>query len=140
MIGCLDLSGDVHSAHLHTLGLVVAAAFSIETMLIRLQSTRLMREALNGSEGSVVLLDDEFHPIWINKAAEKFLGLSINELENADFGRCCPMSIGGSCSSGTKKDSILPMIPGLQLASVFMIAVRSSRRHLMQTGEHSLLT
>lgn len=90
VIGCLDLSGDVHSAHLHTLGLVVAAAFSIETMLIRLQSTRLMREALNGSEGSVVLLDDEFHPIWINKAAEKFLGLSINELENADFREMLP--------------------------------------------------
>lgn len=90
VIGCLDLSGDVHSAHLHTLGLVVAAAFSIETMLIRLQSTRLMREALNGSEGSVVLLDDEFHPIWINKAAEKFLGLSINELGNADFREMLP--------------------------------------------------
>ena len=90
VIGCLDLSSDVHSAHLHTLGLVVAAAFSIETMLIRLQSTRLMREALNGSEGSVVLLDDEFHPIWINKAAEKFLGLSINELENADFREMLP--------------------------------------------------
>lgn len=90
VIGCLDLSGDVHSAHLHTLGLVVAAAFSIETMLIRLQSTRLMREALNGSEGSVVLLDDEFHPIWINKAAEKFLGLSTNELENADFREMLP--------------------------------------------------
>lgn len=90
VIGCLDLSGDIHSAHLHTLGLVVAAAFSIETMLIRLQSTRLMREALNGSEGSVVLLDDEFHPIWINKAAEKFLGLSINELENADFREMLP--------------------------------------------------
>lgn len=90
VIGCLDLSGDVHSAHLHTLGLVVAAAFSIETMLIRLQSTRLMREVLNGSEGSVVLLDDEFHPIWINKAAEKFLGLSINELENADFREMLP--------------------------------------------------
>lgn len=90
VIGCLDLSGDVHSAHPHTLGLVVAAAFSIETMLIRLQSTRLMREALNGSEGSVVLLDDEFHPIWINKAAEKFLALSMNELENADFREMLP--------------------------------------------------
>lgn len=90
VIGCLDLSGDVHSAHPHTLGLVVAAAFSIETMLIRLQSTRLMREALNGSEGSVVLLDDEFHPIWINKAAEKFLGLSISKLENADFREMLP--------------------------------------------------
>ena len=90
VIGCLDLSGDVHGAHPHTLGLVVAAAFSIETMLIRLQSTRMMREALNGSEGSVVLLDDGFHPIWINKAAEKFLGLSINKLENTDFREMMP--------------------------------------------------
>lgn len=90
VIGCLDLSGDVHSAHPHTLGLVVAAAFSIETMLIQLQSTRLMREALDGSEGSIILLNDQFRPIWLNQAAEKFLGLSMEGLEDQDFREMLP--------------------------------------------------
>lgn len=88
VIGCLDLSGDVHGAHPHTLGLVVAAAFSIETMLKQLQSARLMREALDGSDGSIVLLNDTFHPIWVNRAAKKLLGISLEKLANTDF-RCC---------------------------------------------------
>lgn len=90
VIGCLDLSGDVRGAHPHTLGLVVAAAFSIETMLIQLQSTRLMREALDGSEGSIILLNDQFRPIWLNQAAEKFLGLSMESLEDQDFREMLP--------------------------------------------------
>ena len=90
VIGCLDLSGDVQGAHPHTLGLVVAAAFSIETMLKRLQSDRLMREVLDGSDRSIVLLDDTFHPIWVNQAAKKSFGVSIEELEHTDFRTCMP--------------------------------------------------
>ncbi len=90
VIGCLDLSGDAQEAHLHTLGLVVAAAFSIETMLIRLHSAQLMRGALDGIDGSIVLLNDHFHPIWANRAAVRFLGLPLTGLEALDFQEIMP--------------------------------------------------
>lgn len=90
VIGCLDLSGDVHEAHLHTLALVVAAAFSIETMLIRLHSAQLMRGALDGMDGSIILLNDRFNPVWANKAAVRFLGLPLSGLEAMDFREIMP--------------------------------------------------
>ena len=90
IIGCLDLSGDLQCAHPHTLGLVVAAAFSIETMMKQQQSARLMRKTLDSSENGIVLLNDAFRPIWINQAAEKDFGLTMPLLENSDFRRYMP--------------------------------------------------
>lgn len=92
IIGCLDISGDFHYAqpHTHTLGLVVAAAFSIETMIKQQQSARLMRKTLDSSENGIVLLNDAFCPIWINQAAEKSFGLTMNLLENSDFRQYMP--------------------------------------------------
>lgn len=92
IIGCLDLSGDSQCAHphTHTLGLVVAAAFSIETMIKQQQSARLMRKTLDSSENGIVLLNDAFCPIWINQAAEKSFGLTMNLLENSDFREYMP--------------------------------------------------
>lgn len=92
IIGCLDLSGDSHSAspHTHTLGLVVAAAFSIETMIKQQHSARLMRKTLDSSENGIVLLNDAFSPIWINQAAEKNFGLTMSLLEDSDFREYMP--------------------------------------------------
>lgn len=92
IIGCLDLSGDSQCAqpHTHTLGLVVAAAFSIETMIKQQHSARLMRKTLDSSENGIVLLNDAFCPIWINQAAEKSFGLTMNLLENSDFREYMP--------------------------------------------------
>ncbi|NCC15474.1 MAG: sigma-54-dependent Fis family transcriptional regulator [Clostridia bacterium] len=92
IIGCLDLSGDSHCSqpHTHTLGLVVAAAFSIETMIKQQHSARLMRKTLDSSENGIVLLNDAFCPIWINQAAEKNFGLSMSLLENSDFREFMP--------------------------------------------------
>ncbi len=92
IIGCLDLSGDSNCAqpHTHTLGLVVAAAFSIETMIKQQHSARLMRKTLDSSENAIVLLNDTFCPIWLNQAAEKNFGLNMKLLENSDFREYMP--------------------------------------------------
>jgi Transcriptional regulator containing PAS, AAA-type ATPase, and DNA-binding domains len=90
VIGCIDLSGGMQGAHPHTLALVVAAAFSIETMMAQVQSGRMMREALDGSDGSIIILDDRFCPVWMNHAAEKFIGHSAQELAGLDFRKKMP--------------------------------------------------
>lgn len=90
VIGCLDLSGAAQEVHPHTLAVVVSAAFSIETMLIRLHSAQLMRGALEGMDGSVVLLNDQFRPIWATRAATRYLGLSLESLESMDFRKIMP--------------------------------------------------
>lgn len=90
IVGCINMSGSAVSAHPHTLGLVVAAAFSIESQLSVLHSAHLMRTALEGSAGSIVLLNDSFIPIWANKAAEHMLTMSISSLEQTDFRAMMP--------------------------------------------------
>jgi transcriptional regulator of acetoin/glycerol metabolism len=90
VVGCLNMSSDCEAAHPHTLGLVIAAAFGIEQQLFSLQSSRLMRMALDSNSDCMLLLDSRFHPIWANRATSRLLGLPGEELKNADFREIMP--------------------------------------------------
>jgi len=90
IIGCLNMSGDVDAAHDHTLGLVLAAAYGIEAQLSLLRTAGLMRSALEGSADSIVLLDMNYKPIWVNNAAERLLDTPAEALKDLDFREVIP--------------------------------------------------
>ncbi len=90
VIGCIDMSGHYSKAHDHTLGLIVAAAFSIETQIASLHSAKLLRTALDASPNSVILLNENLKTIWLNKKAENTFGLNTAQLEGLDFCNLMP--------------------------------------------------
>jgi transcriptional regulator of acetoin/glycerol metabolism len=90
VIGCLDMSGDYEYTHPHTLGLVKVAAFGIEQQLLSLDNSRLMRTALDGNPESILLLDEQFRPVWANTSARKTLGIAPESLAGADFRTLLP--------------------------------------------------
>ena len=90
VIGCLNLSGNYEQAHPHTLGVVKAAAFGIEQQLFSIYNGSLMRIALDNNPESILLLDEQFHPIWANKQARKTMGISTETLSGLDFRAMMP--------------------------------------------------
>jgi transcriptional regulator of acetoin/glycerol metabolism len=90
VIGCLNMSGDCRHAHPHTLGLVKAAAFGIEQQLFSLYNGELMRTVLDGNPEGILLLDEMFRPVWVNRSARKTLGLTPETLANTDFRELMP--------------------------------------------------
>lgn len=90
VIGCINMSGDVSAAHDHTLGLVLAAVFGIEGHLRLLHNVEIMRAALEGSADGILLLNEDYRPIWMNSAAQHLLGLTLPELERRDFRELTP--------------------------------------------------
>jgi transcriptional regulator of acetoin/glycerol metabolism len=90
VIGCLNMSGEYRNAHPHTLGLVKAAVFGIEQQLFSLYNSELMRTALDGNPESILLLDEQFRPVWANTSARKTLGLAPEKLADTDFRSLMP--------------------------------------------------
>ncbi len=90
VIGCLDLSGPVEAAHPHTLALVVASAFSVESMLAGYYQTVFMRSAANGLHEAVLLLDEQFHLRWANDTAKRDLAISLPAMGHVDFRQVMP--------------------------------------------------
>jgi len=89
-IGVLDISGNAEEAHPHTLALAVAGAFSIENMMSSVHNSLLMRTALNSSHESIILLNDNFFPIWLNLTAKQTLSLFLPKIAAVDFRKLLP--------------------------------------------------
>ncbi len=94
IIGCLDLSSaNYRTKNLHTFGLVVAAAFSIESMLKHSHATRMLQKTLDGSPESTLLLDSNFRVSLVNQAMREFFRLSdkdSREIIGKDFRQTAP--------------------------------------------------
>lgn len=85
IVGCINVSGDAKDAYSHSLGIVVAAGFAIEKEIKQQNSFEIMKTALDGSSDGIILLDNSFKSIWINKSGKKILDKSLNELNEMDF-------------------------------------------------------
>ncbi|WP_419821283.1 sigma-54-dependent Fis family transcriptional regulator [Anoxybacterium hadale] len=85
VVGCINISGNAEEMHCHSLGIVAAAAFAIETQIRQRHSYDLMYTALNSSSDGIILLDLDFRSIWMNEAAKNILGTSLDELGRYDF-------------------------------------------------------
>jgi len=90
VIGCLDMSSTYEGAHPHTLGLVTAAALSIETQLMNRHNTQLIISALDVGSDGILLLGSDFRPFWANRSANIVLKLSMQRLKEIDFRTLMP--------------------------------------------------
>ena len=73
IIGCINLSGDYKDVHPHTLALVQEAAQNIEAQIQHTYDSQMVRSLLNSSVDSMLLLDRNLEPLWINDAAKHLL-------------------------------------------------------------------
>ncbi len=92
LIGILDISGAYESAHLHTLGMVVAAAKAIIAQLrIRQKNhelamaNRKLVSFFNMVSDGVLILDRDGRVTELNPAAERILGRNRPEIQGIKF-------------------------------------------------------
>lgn len=90
IIGCIDLSGDVDTQHEHSLALILAIAYGIETQLKLWHSAEIMRAALESSANGILLLGEGYCPEWANSVALGMFGFSEEKLKNTDFRTLVP--------------------------------------------------
>jgi sigma-54 dependent transcriptional regulator, acetoin dehydrogenase operon transcriptional activator AcoR len=101
LIGILDISGHFQGAHLHTLGMVVAAAKAIIAQLrIRLKNHQLaiankkLTSFFNMVSDGVLILDQDDTVTELNPAAERIFGRNRQDLQGAKL----PRLIAGNSS------------------------------------------
>lgn len=94
IVGILDMSGSSHASHLHTLGMVVAAAEAIMAQLsvrrknheLALINSRLTNFFNTVSDG-VIMVDKRDTIIELNPAAKTILGRSLQSLQGLPVDR-----------------------------------------------------
>ncbi len=84
LVGVLNMSGISHTAHKHTLGIVVAAAYSIENQLTLAQNYAMMDTTVESIFDGMIIIDRNFKIIKTNKKAQKILALREKDLNNLD--------------------------------------------------------
>lgn len=94
LIGCINMSGIYYKAHSHTLGIVTAAAQSIQKQLALTISYNLLNITFDSVSEGMIVLDEKLNIKRINNKAINILGVSIEEalkidireiLKNVDF-------------------------------------------------------
>lgn len=66
IIGCLNMSGDSKQAHTHTLGIVVAAAYTIEKQIALLRSHELVQTIFESTSDGSIVVDKNYKIIKVN--------------------------------------------------------------------------
>ncbi len=85
MVGVLDMSGYSLGAHKHTLGIVVAAAYSIENQLSLKKSYAILDTTVESIADGMIIVNENFGIHRINKAGERILGIRGGELDKSDI-------------------------------------------------------
>lgn len=85
IIGVLNMSGESHKLHSHTLGIVVAAAYSIENELALSHTYRSMSASLDSTEDGILVTDENLNLQWMNVGAQKVLHLNMDEFNEIGF-------------------------------------------------------
>lgn len=85
IIGVLNMSGESHKLHSHTLGIVVAAAYSIENELALSHTYRSMSASLDSTEDGILVTDENLHLQWMNVGAQKVLQINMDEFNKIGF-------------------------------------------------------
>lgn len=85
LVGCLNMSGDYREAHSHTLGIVVAGAFSIEKQLALLHSYEMVEATFESTSDGMILTDRQLNIQKINEGALRMLGIQREEAKRLSF-------------------------------------------------------
>lgn len=80
IIGCLNMSGDSRRVHSHTLGIVVAAAYTIEKQIALLRSHELVKTIFESISDGIIVVDKNYRIKQVNEMAIKIL-----EFKNEDI-------------------------------------------------------
>ncbi|SHI38192.1 Transcriptional regulator of acetoin/glycerol metabolism [Dethiosulfatibacter aminovorans DSM 17477] len=96
IIGCLDMSGDKNMSNTHTLGIVVAAIYTIEREMALKKSHKLLETTFESTSDGMVIVDKDMNVIRANNQAsnilfvphEKILEMDIRDIfTDLDYGR-----------------------------------------------------
>ena len=85
LVGVLDMSGYCLGAHKHTLGIVVAAAYSIQNQLSLKKSYAILDTTVESMSDGMMIVDESFRIKRINKAGDRILGIREGQLDGSDI-------------------------------------------------------
>lgn len=84
VIGCLDLSGKAEDDHIHTFGIAVSAAKSIEEQLSIMETDQLMNTVFDSILDGLMIIDNHFRIKKTNSRLASILMLNPEELLDLD--------------------------------------------------------
>lgn len=84
VIGCIDMSGESGKAHIHTLGMVITAAYSIESQMEIIRSNTLINATFSSINDGMIIIDEDMKISKLNEQACEILGYSAQELTTKD--------------------------------------------------------
>ena len=85
VVGCFNMSGNYYHAHSHTLGIVTAAAYSIQKQLALTISNKLMNVTFDSTCEGMIVLDDQLKVKKVNDRALEILHTRGTDILNADI-------------------------------------------------------
>lgn len=80
LIGCINMSGNYYDAHSHTLGIVTAAAKSIQNQLALTLSYKLLNITFDSISEGMIVLNQDLSIKKVNGRALKILNTSLDKL------------------------------------------------------------
>ena len=90
IVGCINVSGDIAKAHPLALGMVQAAAIGIEGQLRLAYNAQTMQAVLESSQDSILFLDQNTVPFWMNSAARALLKTDLEGLRRSGLQKLVP--------------------------------------------------
>ena len=85
LIGCINMSGNYYNAHSHTLGIVTAAAQSIQKQMKLATSYKLLNITFESISEGMIVMNEQMKIKRINEQALKILNISLEEAMNMDI-------------------------------------------------------
>ncbi len=85
IIGCINMSGNCYDAHSHTLGIVMAAAKSIEKQLELTLANKLMNITFDSMLEGIIILDDKLGIKSVNNRSVQILQITYEEALNINI-------------------------------------------------------
>lgn len=85
LIGCINMSGNYYNAHSHTLGIVTAAAQSIQKQMELAISYKLLNVTFDSISEGMIVMNEHMKIKRINGRALKILNISLEEAMNMDI-------------------------------------------------------
>jgi PAS domain S-box-containing protein len=79
------MSGHSEKAHTHTLGIVVAASYSIDNQLLLSQTHAILSSTVEAVSDGMIIVTDDYKIKLVNKSGEKILGAESDRLIDLDI-------------------------------------------------------
>ncbi|AGX45037.1 sigma-54-dependent Fis family transcriptional regulator [Clostridium saccharobutylicum] len=85
LIGCINMSGNYYNAHSHTMGIVTAAAQSIQKQMALAISYKLLNITFDSISEGMIVINENMKVKRINGKALKILNISLEQAMNMDI-------------------------------------------------------